>query len=54
MTVYEQAEYDEATARLHTMLTPAQFQSLWAEGRSMTLEQAIQFALNDSSHSMND
>ena len=45
MTDYEQVEYNEAIARLHTMLTPAQFNSLWAEGRSMTLEQAIQFAL---------
>ena len=54
MTVYEQVEYSEAIARLHTMLTPAQFASLWAEGRSMTLEQAIQFALNDSYHSMHN
>jgi len=47
MTVYEQVEYSEAIARLHIMLTPAQFHSRWAEGRSMTLEQAIQFALNE-------
>ena len=47
MTDYEQVEYNEAIARLHTMLTPTQFNSLWAEGRSMTLEQAIQFALKD-------
>jgi len=28
------------------MLVGAEFNALWAEGRSMTMEQAIQLALN--------
>jgi hypothetical protein len=28
------------------MLAEAEFNALWAEGKSMTLEQAIQLALN--------
>jgi len=45
MTNYEQEEYSKALIRLHSMLTSAEFSSLWAEGRAMTMEQAIGFAL---------
>ena len=42
----EEAEEAQFTSRLHTMLPEAEFNALWAEGKSMTMEQAIQFALN--------
>jgi tetratricopeptide (TPR) repeat protein len=48
MTDFEQAEYSQAITQLRSMFTETEFNVLWAEGRSMTLEQAIQFALNDS------
>lgn len=41
----EQAEEAQFITRLHTMLSDAEFTALWAEGKSMTMEQAIQFAL---------
>ncbi len=47
MTDYEQIEYDQSIAQLRAMLAEAEFNTLWAEGRAMTMEQAIQFALND-------
>jgi len=46
MTDYEQAEYVDAITRLRTMVTEMEFTSLWTNGRSMAMEQAIQFALN--------
>ena len=42
----ERNEYERSIAQLHTMLPEAEFNALWAEGRSMTMEQAIQLALN--------
>lgn len=45
MTDYEQTEYAQAIAQLRAMLPETEFMSFWAEGRSMTMEQAIQFAL---------
>ncbi|MCE9646443.1 MAG: adenylate/guanylate cyclase domain-containing protein [Chloroflexi bacterium] len=44
---YEQAEYEQAMGKLRTMLPEAEFNSLWAEGRSMAMEQAIELALHD-------
>ena len=41
----EEAEEAQFMSRLHTMLPEAEFNALWAEGRSMTMEQAIQLAL---------
>jgi len=41
----EQAEESQFTSRLRAMLTEAEFNALWAVGRSMTMEQAIEFAL---------
>jgi predicted ATPase/class 3 adenylate cyclase len=46
MTGYEQIEYDQSVAQLHTILDELEFNSLWAEGRSMTIEQVLQLALN--------
>jgi predicted ATPase len=45
MTDYERLEYDQAVAQVRSMLAEAEFNALWAEGRSMTMEQAIEFAL---------
>lgn len=45
MTDYEHAEYDRMVVRLRSMLTETEFNSLWAEGRSLTMEQAIELAL---------
>ncbi len=44
MTPQERVEYDQSVAQLRAMLDDTKFNSLWAEGRAMTMEQAIQFA----------
>jgi tetratricopeptide (TPR) repeat protein len=46
MTDNEQVEYDGNMVRLRTMLLEAEFNALWAQGRAMTLEQAIGLALS--------
>ena len=48
MTDYERVEYDQAVTHLRSMLTEAEFSDLWEKGRSMTMEQAIEFALDES------
>ena len=45
MTDYERVEYDQAVARVRSLLTEEEFNSLWNEGRAMTMDQAIEFAL---------
>ena len=45
MADYEHDEYDQSVSRLRSMLAEAEFKALWAEGRSMTIEQAIQYAV---------
>jgi len=45
MTDYEQIEYDQSIAQLRSMLAEMEFNSLWAEGRAMTMEGAIALAL---------
>jgi tetratricopeptide (TPR) repeat protein len=45
MTDYERIEYDEIVARIRSMLPEAEFRANWAEGHAMTMDQAIQFAL---------
>jgi tetratricopeptide (TPR) repeat protein len=47
-TDYEQVEHDQSIAQLRDMLPEAEFKRLWAEGRSMTMEQAIQLALQEA------
>lgn len=47
MVDYERVEYDQFMAQLRAMLPEAEINTLWAEGRSMTMEQAIQLALTD-------
>ena len=41
----EEAEEAQFMSRLRAMLPEAEFNALWAEGKSMTMEQAIQLAL---------
>ena len=45
MTPPERVEYDREVADLKANMDEKEFASLWAEGRSMTMDQAIQFAL---------
>jgi len=42
----ERVEYDHAMIRLRTMLMEAELNSLWAEGRALSMEGAIKFALS--------
>jgi tetratricopeptide (TPR) repeat protein len=46
MTDREHHEYDQSVVQLRTMLAETEFNAHWAEGKSMTMEQAIQLALS--------
>jgi tetratricopeptide (TPR) repeat protein len=48
MTEPERVEYDQSVAQVRAMLAEAEFIMLWAEGRAMTMEQAIQLALENN------
>jgi predicted ATPase/class 3 adenylate cyclase len=48
MTPQERIEYANEVAGLRAGMDEKIFVSLWAEGRSMTMEQAIEYALSDS------
>jgi predicted ATPase/class 3 adenylate cyclase len=52
MAKYEEAEYDQSVARLRAMLPETEFNALWAEGRAMTMEQAIESALEHGHHTI--
>ncbi len=45
MLSYERAEYDAFVARLRASLAPAAFESAWAAGRTMSVGDAVAFAL---------
>jgi tetratricopeptide (TPR) repeat protein len=45
MTDHEQIEYGRSVAQLRSMLKETELTSVWSEGRLMTMDQAIQFAL---------
>jgi len=45
MGIADRAEYDRIIAMVRTQLDEATFNVAWAEGRKMTLEQAIENAL---------
>ena len=45
MNEHERVEYDQELASLHAMLAENDFNSLWSEGRSMTMGNAIDYAL---------
>jgi hypothetical protein len=45
MTPSEREEYEKEVADLKANMNEKEFNTLWAEGKSMTMEQAIQLAL---------
>ena len=47
MTTQEREEYDKEVADLKANIDEQEFNSLWSEGRSMTMEQAIELALSE-------
>jgi len=49
MTDWERAEYNQSMTQLRSSLDEKALNLLWAEGRDMTMEQAVQFALQESS-----
>ncbi len=44
----ERTNYDHDIAALHTQLSETDLMRLWTEGRAMSLEQAIEFALEET------
>jgi predicted ATPase/class 3 adenylate cyclase len=46
MTDYEQIEYGQFMDQLRAMLSETEFHMVWVEGQALTLEQAIEFALD--------
>ena len=46
LPAYERAEHDTAVDHVRAQLDRAAFSAAWAEGRAMTLEQAVEYALN--------
>ena len=44
----EQKEFDDAKSSLQSHMNENQYNSLWAEGRSITIEQAIEFAIDET------
>jgi tetratricopeptide (TPR) repeat protein len=48
MTEQERVEYDSHITQLHTMLVESELNALWAEGKSLTMEQANQLALSEN------
>ena len=45
MSQFERVEYDQQVSELRNGLDEKVFSNLWSEGRLMTMEQAIQFGL---------
>jgi len=48
MTAQEREGYDREVADLKSHIDEKEFASLWAEGRSMTTEEAIELALDET------
>jgi hypothetical protein len=48
MNGMEQIEYDREVAELRAGMNETEFNKMWAEGRSMSLEQAVEFAIQGS------
>ena len=48
MTDFEQMEYVQSLEQLRFMLAEPKFNELWAEGRAMMLDEAVQFALDSA------
>ena len=47
MTPSEREEYEKEVADLKANMNEKEFNTLWAEGKSMTMDQAIQLVLKD-------
>jgi hypothetical protein len=47
-TPQEQIEYDNELAALRLGMDESTFQLLWAEGQSMNMDQAVDFAISES------
>ena len=47
MTDFEHSEYDQMVVNVRSLLDETESNLLWAEGRAMTMEQAIELALNE-------
>ena len=47
-TPQEQIEYDNELSALHLGMDESTFQLLWAEGQSMNMDQAVDFAISES------
>ena len=45
MSQFERTEYDQQVTGLHRGMDETAFSDLWSEGRLMTMEQAVQLAL---------
>ncbi len=45
---YEMAEYEAATAALRSVMEPGLLEAAWSAGRSMTIDEAVNFALRTS------
>lgn len=49
MTDFEQLEYDRSIAALRSRLADTEFNAHWAQGRTLTMEQAIELAFDSGS-----
>ena len=47
MTPLERREYEETMTNLRKQIGPAELAKVWAEGRALTMEQAIQLAVSE-------
>jgi tetratricopeptide (TPR) repeat protein len=50
MMFKERDEYDAAVAQLRARAEPAVIQAAWAQGRTLTLDQAVRYALDTPDH----
>ncbi len=48
MSAKERAEHDQAIATAHAALADEEFAKVWAEGQEMKIEQAVNYALEES------
>jgi predicted ATPase/class 3 adenylate cyclase len=48
LPAYDRAEHDTAVDQVRAVLDSAVFSAAWADGRAMTLEQAVEYALDEA------
>ncbi len=49
MTLYERPEYEQHLTAVREQMGEAAFAAAWAEGRTLTMEQAMEYALKETS-----